>query len=236
MKFIETINYLYEFFQRKISTTSRKRYISYLKKKGVKIGNNVRFSSPKYSFVDISKPYLISIGNDCLFTKGIKLLTHSADWFVLREIYKRPFGSAGKITIGNNVMVGVNTVILKDVSIGNNVVIGAGSIVTKNIPNNSVAAGNPAKVIFSIEELYQKYLKREKKEVKLIATSIKKRFNRMPRPEDFNEHFYLFLNRNPKDFGKINVKRQVGKYMQEFLNSEPEFQSFEDFLDFCFKE
>jgi hypothetical protein len=51
------------------------------------------------------------------------------------------------ITIGNNVWIGMNTVVLPGVSIGDNAVIGAGSVVTKDIPANSVAGGNPCKVI-----------------------------------------------------------------------------------------
>jgi acetyltransferase-like isoleucine patch superfamily enzyme len=51
------------------------------------------------------------------------------------------------VRIGNNVWIGSNSVILPGVKIGNNVVIGAGSIVTKGIPDNSIAFGNPCKVI-----------------------------------------------------------------------------------------
>lgn len=51
------------------------------------------------------------------------------------------------ITIGNNVWIGANCVILPTVIIGDNVVIGAGSVVTKNISSNSIAVGNPCKVI-----------------------------------------------------------------------------------------
>jgi acetyltransferase-like isoleucine patch superfamily enzyme len=51
------------------------------------------------------------------------------------------------IKIGNNVWIGANSVILPSVEIGDNVIIGAGSIVVKNIPTNSIAVGNPCKVI-----------------------------------------------------------------------------------------
>lgn len=51
------------------------------------------------------------------------------------------------IKIGSHVWVGANSVILPEVCIGNNVVIGAGSVVTKNIPSNTIAVGNPCKVI-----------------------------------------------------------------------------------------
>lgn len=50
-------------------------------------------------------------------------------------------------TIGDNVSLGANVVIIGGVKIGNNVTIGAGSVVVKDIPDNSVAVGNPAKVI-----------------------------------------------------------------------------------------
>lgn len=50
-------------------------------------------------------------------------------------------------TIGNDVTVGANVVIIGPINIGNNVIIGAGAVVVKDIPSNSVVAGNPAKVI-----------------------------------------------------------------------------------------
>lgn len=57
---------------------------------------------------------------------------------------------AKNIKVGNNVWIGGNTVVLPGVTIGDNVVIGAGSVVNKDIPSNSVAVGNPCKVIKSI--------------------------------------------------------------------------------------
>jgi len=53
-------------------------------------------------------------------------------------------------TIGNNVTVGANVVIIGDIIIGSNVVIGAGAVVVKDIPSNCVVAGNPAKIIKTI--------------------------------------------------------------------------------------
>lgn len=51
------------------------------------------------------------------------------------------------VVIGKNVFIGCNSLILKGTRIGDNSTIGAGSVVTGNIPDNCVAAGNPAKVI-----------------------------------------------------------------------------------------
>lgn len=60
------------------------------------------------------------------------------------------------IYIGDNVMIGSNSIIMPNVKIGNNVVIAAGSIVTKDIPDNSVVGGIPAKVIGSFDSLVEK--------------------------------------------------------------------------------
>lgn len=62
----------------------------------------------------------------------------------------------GRVVIGNNVFIGINTIILPGVEIGDNVIIGAGSIVTKNILSNTVACGVPARALCSIEEYYTK--------------------------------------------------------------------------------
>lgn len=56
-----------------------------------------------------------------------------------------------EVVIGNNVLIGNGSIILKGVRIGDNVVIGAGSIVTKDIPDNSLACGNPARVVKNIK-------------------------------------------------------------------------------------
>lgn len=60
--------------------------------------------------------------------------------------YARP------ISVGNNVWIGGNVTVLPGVTIGNNVTIGAGSVVTRDIPDNTLAVGNPCRVIKSIDE------------------------------------------------------------------------------------
>ena len=69
------------------------------------------------------------------------------------EVEKRNQGIeyAKPITVGNNVWIGGNVVVLPGVTIGNNTVIGAGSVITKDIPDNVIAVGNPCKVLREIE-------------------------------------------------------------------------------------
>ena len=59
---------------------------------------------------------------------------------------------ARPIIVGNNVWIGANVTVVPGVTIGDNCVIGAGSVVTKDIPDNTVAVGNPCKVIKSIDK------------------------------------------------------------------------------------
>ena len=62
---------------------------------------------------------------------------------------------AKPIEVGNSVWIGGNVVVLPGVKIGDHCVIGAGSVVTKDIPDNSVAVGNPCKVIRKIDEIFE---------------------------------------------------------------------------------
>ncbi len=101
--------------------------------------------------MDISHCWLISIGNDVTLAPGVRLIAHDASpkkWAGYTKI--------GLISIGNNVFIGAQSVVLNNVKIGNNVVIGAGSVVTRDIPDNSVACGNPARVVGTFDKYSEK--------------------------------------------------------------------------------
>lgn len=119
---------------------------------GVKMGENNFIASRFWS----SEPYLISIGNFCGITKGVKFFTHGGARSV-RHKYPN-FDCFGKITIGDYVYIGSNSLIMPGVTIGDNVLIGAGSVVTKSIPSNVVVGGNPARIVCSIEEYIERNL------------------------------------------------------------------------------
>jgi len=84
----------------------------------------------------------IIFGSNIELAPGVSIISSNHDVDNLKNHVK-----GNPITIGNNVWIGANTTVLPEVKIGNNVVIGANSVVTKNIPSNSIAVGNPCKVI-----------------------------------------------------------------------------------------
>lgn len=88
----------------------------------------------------------ITIGDDCLFGPNVTII--SSNHRFKGSLNIRGLGHiCDPVIIGNNVWVGSNTTILPGICIGDNVVIGAGSVVTKSVPNNTIAVGNPAKII-----------------------------------------------------------------------------------------
>jgi len=217
-----------DFLNNRISSISSSLYIRVLRKKGVTVGPGTVFFSGSRN-IDPQRPYLVEIGRNCIFSNGVQVFTHGFDWAVLREKYGEVLGSSGKVVIGNNVFFGVNAVVLKGVRIGNNVIIGAGSIVTHDIPDDSVAAGNPCKVIMSLEEYFQKRKKAYVEEAKKYAYEIYVKSGKVPKQDNFLEEFPLFLKRDGV-WGKLPVKKQLGSTFNRFLNSKPLYNSFEDFL------
>jgi len=102
----------------------------------IEIGNNCGFSGTV-----IGAFRYIKIGNNVRC--GANTLITDSDW----HLNDPRAGEPSDVIIGDNVWLGVNSVILKGVTIGENTIIGANSLVTKSIPANVIAAGNPCKVI-----------------------------------------------------------------------------------------
>jgi len=108
----------------------------------LKIGNTSKFSGVKIACANS-----VTIGDNCLF--GANINVFDTDWHAIDPTKRSDPNSieTRPVKIGNNVFIGLNTIILKGSTIGDNSVIGSGSVVSGNIPANVIAAGNPCKII-----------------------------------------------------------------------------------------
>lgn len=118
---------------------------------GMKVGKN--FNRLNGVILDPSHCWLIEIGDNVTMAPRVHVLAHDASTKTFLDYTK-----IGRVKIGDNVFVGAESVILPNTVIGSNVIIGANSTVTKDIPDNVVVAGNPARIISTLEE----YLEKEK--------------------------------------------------------------------------
>ena len=135
---------------------SSEAYIEHLRSLGMVIGEDVRIYSPTHCIIDATRPWMVEIGNNVSITEGVTILTHGYDWSVFKGKYGDVLGSAGRVKIGDNVFIGMNTTILKGVTIGDNVVVGANSLINKDVPSNSVVVGNPQRVVCTIDDYLEK--------------------------------------------------------------------------------
>ena len=108
--------------------------------KNITVGNRTAPGMNAHCYIQARNG--ISIGNNVRIGPGVGIISasHSLDDYDVHA-------EMDPIVIGSNVWIGMNAVILPGVTIGNNVAIGAGSIVVSDIPDNSIAVGNPCKVI-----------------------------------------------------------------------------------------
>lgn len=118
-----------------------------LRARGVKIGNNCHIYT---NAIDLEHGYLIEIGNDVTISHA-EIQAHDGSTKKMLG-----YSKVGRVIIGNNVFIGTKAIILPGVRIGSNVVVGAGAVVSRDIPDNSVCAGNPAKVIGTYDDYRRK--------------------------------------------------------------------------------
>ena len=121
---------------------------------GMTVGQH--FQRMSGAILDPSHCWLITIGDNVTIAPRAHILCHDAST-------KKHLGytKIGRVDIGDNVFIGAGTVVLPGVTIGDNSIIGANSTVTHDIPENTVAAGCPARVLCSLEE----YLDKERKQM-----------------------------------------------------------------------
>ena len=210
-------------------------YISYLRRGGAEIGERARIYDPMNTIIDATRPFMIKIGDDVQITSGVTILTHGYDWSVLKGVYGEVSGSAGEVVIGNNCFIGMHTTILKGVHIGDNCIIGVNSLVNKDVPSGWVAAGNPAKLIMTVEEYRLKRAKQQLCEAEELYRCYVRRLKKDPPVEMFDEFFWLFKKREePLTEGQLAKMKLIGNYektMQVFESTEPLFDGYEAFIE-----
>lgn len=219
-----------------------KAYISHLRKIGASVGEDVVIYAPNKTTIDEQYPWMLTIGDHVRICQGTVILTHDYAWSVLKGAKGGPIlGASGKVTIGNHVFIGMNALITRGVTIGSNVVIGAGSVVTKDCPDNGVYAGVPAGRICSLDEFYEKRKAAQWDEARVLAQQYYDRFGKRPPAEVFHEYFLLF-ERKETALGKrwcLEKMKLLGNFRESAACMDahgPQFGSYEEFLEACFRE
>ena len=219
--------------------------LSFLRKKGAEIGEDVFVYDVSNTMLDKSAPFLLKIGNHVRIAGGTKILTHDYAWSVLKHYAPEGIqagavlGAQSPVEIGDCVFIGMNSIITRGVKIGSNVIIGAGSVVTRDCPSNGVYAGNPAKQIMTIEEYYNKRKSLQFTEAKEIVRCYRRRFHKDPPKEVFAEYFMLFSTRKEAEENEtFRTKLKLMDNWEDSLNymdeNPPMFRDYETFLSVCY--
>lgn len=134
----------------KLLGNRKERMCDYFRKAGMKIGNNCNIVSN----IMTTEPYLVEVGNKVTFSGGVTLLTHDNS---ISKVIPGSTDMFGKIKIGNNCFIGMNTTILYGVTLADNVIVASGSVVTKSfLEPNVIIGGNPARVIGTWDKFAEK--------------------------------------------------------------------------------
>ena len=138
----------------------------------IELGNNF-YANSGCTIIDVAK---VTIGDNVMFGPGVAIMTagHPIHPAVRNTRYE--YGIAS--TIGDNVWIGANAVVLPGVRIGDNTVIGAGSVVTKDIPSGVVAVGNPCKPIRDITDDDMQFYFKDRRFDEEAWADIRKKLNR----------------------------------------------------------
>jgi len=159
------------------------------------IGENVYF----YSRIFPADPKLVMLHNNISIATNVRFITHDRIDIVLSGMYpdtkfRKRYES---IEVMDNVFIGADVIILPGVRIGPNAIVGAGAVVTKDVPEGSIAGGNPAVVIGEFDQLVEKRLKH-------------------PRPSGKEEKVWKkFDKKHKKKSGKKKGKKKQKKQKKE---------------------
>jgi maltose O-acetyltransferase len=123
------------------------------RKIGVPIGQNTAIYHDVVISGDGKEP--VVIGSNCVLT-GCALIAHDASTNRYLGLNYGELSPTQAIIVEDGCFIGYHSIILMGVRIGNGSIVGAGAVVTRDVPANSVVAGNPARVVCSVDELVDK--------------------------------------------------------------------------------
>lgn len=221
---------------------SSESYVAYLRKKGCKVGEGVYFFSPRTTVVDDVRLSWISIGAHTKITHGVIILAHDYSPSVMVRTHKEVLLAGGKYTtIGENCFLGMNCIIMPGCKVGNNCIVGSGAVVASDIPDNSVCAGSPAKVIMTLDQFHEKqkslYLENARRNVRHFQQV----HNRLPETKELHGFSFLYLERTQENWDRYFTTylchgNDTKDVKAAFFESAPVFDSYEELMDFCLSD
>lgn len=141
---------LLSYINRRLMDWRARRRWAYFRANGMHIGKDVWI--PNTTGIDTSHCHLISIGDSCGFGDDCLILAHDAQMDEFLDAAR-----IGRVILHPSCHIGARTIILAGVEIGPRTIVGAGSVVSKSLPAETVCAGNPARVICTLEEYLDKH-------------------------------------------------------------------------------
>ena len=222
LKFIQ--KYLYRF-------ASPHLFNEILKLEGITVGAHTIFYSPNSITIDRQRPWMLKIGDYCKITRGVTILCHDYSRSVVRKAFGPIVAEAGMTEIADNVFIGVNSIIMMGTRIGNNSIIGAGSVVRGTFPDNVVIAGNPAKIICTLEDFYSKRKARELDDLVMYMNSFRHKYSRFPLESELGPFFHLCY----KHDSQVNAMFNGDDIEDVFLHlqkSKSMFSSYEELIHY----
>ena len=150
MRFLGSIFSLIRHLRARLELLRLQRRWEQLRRQGMQLGEDVWL--PRSTWIDPDYCFLISIGDHCGFGSDCLILAHDAQMDEFLDA-----GRIGRVVIHESCHIGSRTVILPGVEIGPRTIVGANSVVSRSLPPDSVCAGNPARVICSLDEYLEKH-------------------------------------------------------------------------------
>ena len=216
-------NIAYKLIFKERSTS--KSYIKYLKKRCRYFGKDVVIYDPHKTFIDKDALQFIEIGNNVQITSGVIILAHDESYSVCGLKYG-DLPREQKITkIGNNVFIGMNSIILMGTVIGDNVIIGAGSVVSGKVESNSVYVGNKAKKIKNLDQYHEAHLLNFEESAYIFIQGFITAYGRLPSVDELHVYKLLFKNEMQTAINK------PGYLIENVVKSnKPKYDSIEEFI------